>query len=139
VEVSERVRARVPGFGLLIDLSHLPLQGEGIREALKVSRDHLVHVHVGNCVLDAADPLYGDQHPRFGYPGGVNGVAELREFLQGLLDVGYLRPDARATLAFEVKPVPGESSASLIAHSQRALLHAWSTLADDGGAAKETR
>lgn len=132
VEVSERVRQRVPGFGLLVDLSHLPLQREGIREALQATREHLAHVHVGNCVLEPSDPLYGDQHPRFGYPRGENDVAELRRFLQGLLDVGYLRPDARATLAFEVKPVPGESSASLIAHSQRTLLHAWSTLADDG-------
>lgn len=133
VEVSQRVREQVPDFGLIVDLSHLPLQGERITEALAISRDHLSHVHIGNCVLDSADSLYGDQHPRFGYRGGEVGVTELREFLMGLLEVGYLRPDERKTIAFEVKPVAGESSASLIAHSKRSLLHAWSTIYDNGG------
>lgn len=134
VEVSSRVRQQVPRFGLLVDLSHLPLQRESIDDALRVTRDHLRHVHVGNCVLDAADPLYGDQHPRIGHARGVNGVPELRAFLAGLLEIGYLRPDGRAGLAFEVKPVPGESSATLVAQSKRTLLHAWSTVSFAGGA-----
>ena len=132
VAVSARVRERVPDFGLLIDLSHLPLQGEGIQEAVRATRDHLSHVHIGNCVLESGNPLYGDQHPRFGYPGGSNDVDELRTFLAALLDVGYLKPDARATLAFEVKPTPGESSSTLIAQSKRTLLHAWTTLTIEG-------
>lgn len=134
VDVSSRVRQLVPGFGLLVDLSHLPLQHETIDDGLRVARDHLRHVHVGNCVLDPSDPLYGDQHPRFGHPAGVNGVPELRAFLAALLDVGYLRPDRRAGLAFEVKPAPGESSATIIAQSKRTLLHAWSTVSVNEGA-----
>jgi sugar phosphate isomerase/epimerase len=129
-DVSHRVRTHVSDFGLLIDLSHLPLQHEGIHEALHVTRDHLSHVHIGNCVLEPHHPLYGDQHPRFGYPGGANDVEELRTFLETLLDIGYLAPDARATVAFEVKPAPDETSTTLIAQSQRTLLHAWSTLAN---------
>ena len=128
VEVSGRVRQAVPRFGLLVDLSHLPLQHETIEDGVRVTRDHLRHVHVGNCVLDPSDALYGDQHPRFGHPSGVNGVHELRAFLTTLLEVGYLRPDRRAGLAFEVKPVPGESSATIVAQSKRTLLHAWSTI-----------
>ena len=134
VEVSNRVRSRVPDFGLLVDLSHFPLQGESSREALQATRDHLSHVHIGNCVLDPNDALYGDQHPRFGYPAGSNGVDELRIFLQALLGIGYLAPDARATLAFEVKPTPDETSATLIAQSKRTLIHAWSTLTIEGEA-----
>jgi len=128
VEVSNQVRTRIPDFGLLIDLSHLPLQGESTQEALHATREHLSHVHIGNCVLDPKDALYGDQHPRFGYSGGENGVDELRTFLQALLDIGYLTPDARATVAFEVKPTPDESSTTLIAQSQRTLTHAWTTM-----------
>ena len=32
----------------------------------------LLHVHVGNCVLEPSSPLYGDKHPRFGVEGGAN-------------------------------------------------------------------
>jgi len=128
VDISNQVRTHVPDFGLLIDLSHLPLQGEGIQEAVQLTRDHLSHVHIGNCVLDPNDPLYGDQHPRFGYPTGSNDVNELRTFLAALLDINYLKPDARATLAFEVKPTPDETSATLIAQSKRTLTHAWTTI-----------
>lgn len=132
VEVSRRVRERVPTFGLMVDLSHLPLQGESIRDAIAATSDHLVHVHIGNCVLNPADPLYGDQHPRFGYPGGANGVSELRAFLETLLEVGYLQADRRAPVAFEVKPIPGESASTTIASSQRTLVRAWSTISGPG-------
>lgn len=129
VAVSERVREELPGFGLMLDLSHLPLQHETSREALTVARDHLMHIHIGNCLMhDESHPLYGDHHPRFGYPGTPNGVPELQEFLSVLLEIGYLEEKARRIVAFEVKPAPGESSLAVIAQAKRTLIEAWETL-----------
>ena len=113
-------------FGLLVDLSHLPLQHETAREALGAVRDYLVHAHLGNCVMqDPSSPAYGDMHPRFGYPGGENGVPEVAEFLQALLDIGFLTPDAPPIVSFEVKPQQGETSRAVVANAKRVLRQAW--------------
>ena len=126
VEVSEAVRAEHPAFGLMLDLSHLPLIGESPEEAIGAAGGHLVHVHIGNCAMDdPAHPAYGDNHPRFGAPGTRNGVPELAEFLRVLLDTGYLNKDERKTVSFEVKPMPGETAESIIADSKQTLLEAW--------------
>lgn len=125
VRVAARLRPHFPDFGLMLDLSHLPLQGESSREALTLAKDYITHIHVGNCILDPAHPLYGDSHPRFGAPGGVNDVAELAEFLRILVDIGYLSEGITRTVAFEVKPMPGESSRVVIANAKRTLRAAW--------------
>ena len=71
VQVSEAVRKDYREFGLMLDLSHMPLLGESVRESLIAGRDHLVHAHIGNCVMgDPKHPAYGDVHPRFGIAGG---------------------------------------------------------------------
>jgi sugar phosphate isomerase/epimerase len=85
VEISEAVRRDYPDFGLMLDLSHIPLLGEGIRECLTTGREHLVHAHIGNCVMrEPAHPAYGDQHPRFGIEGGENDTPQVVEFLDEL-------------------------------------------------------
>lgn len=129
VAVAREVRRRFPSFGLMIDLSHLPMQGETAIESLSLAKDYLVHTHIGNCVIkDKAYPAYGDSHPRFGLPGGENGAEELRDFLQALFEVGYLREGTRNYVAFEVKPQPGETSAAVIANAKRTLTEAWARL-----------
>lgn len=128
VAISEAVRAECSNFGLMLDLSHLPMLGESAREALTAAKDHLVHVHIGNCVIrDPAHPAYGDEHPRFGIPGGENGVAELAEFLSVLFDVGYLSTNGPKPVSFEVKPIAalGETSETVIANAKRTLNKAW--------------
>jgi sugar phosphate isomerase/epimerase len=126
VRVSEAVRRRHPSFGLMLDMSHLPLQGEDFATAIAEAGDHLVHAHIGNCAMDdPAHPAYGDNHPRFGAPGTRNGVKELTAFLRVLLDAGYINRDARRIVSFEVKPMAGESSEAVLAGSKRALLEAW--------------
>jgi sugar phosphate isomerase/epimerase len=112
-------------FGVMIDLSHLPLLGESPVEAIAPLTGHLVHAHIGNCVSDPSDPAHGDSHPRFGYPGGDNDVAELALFLRALLNYGYLDPAARPIVSFEVKPLAGESPGAVIAGNKRALREAW--------------
>lgn len=126
VEVSVAVRKEHTNFGLMLDLSHLPLIGESSAHALKTAGDHMVHVHIGNCAMDdPKHPAYGDNHPRFGAPGTRNDVPELAEFLEVLLNMGYLSKNERKIVSFEVRPMPGESSEAIVAGSKRALLEAW--------------
>lgn len=134
VQISEAVRRDYPEFGLMLDLSHIPLLGEGIRECLVAGREHLVHAHIGNCVMrDPSHPAYGDQHPRFGIPGGENDTPEVVEFLRALFEIGYLGGPTAGTaerpfLSFEVKPLPGESVEALIAGTKRVFADAWAQL-----------
>jgi len=82
-------------------------------------------------VSDLSSPAYGDKHPRFGYPGSVVGVEELKRFLEALVYAGYFKrnaPTAMPVVSFEVKPLEGESSEVVIANAKRTLLHAWSRL-----------
>lgn len=128
VEVAKELRRDFPDFGLMLDLSHLPLQRETSEHALRVARDVLVHAHIGNCVLDPKHPLYGDKHPAFGIEGGVNDVPEVVGFLRVLREIGYLRPGAPNVLAFEVAPTGGQGSGEVIAGAKRVLQAAWAQL-----------
>jgi sugar phosphate isomerase/epimerase len=128
-EVARRVRKDFPSFGLLIDLSHLPLQGESPQQAVSAVRDCLVHAHMGNCVMrDPTHEAYGDSHPRFGVPGGENDAPELAAYLRELLAAGFLSETRRPILSFEVKPLHGESVEALIAGSKRTLAQAWAAV-----------
>lgn len=129
VEVSKQVRRDHPTFGLMLDLSHLPLQFETAEQALTVARDHLVHAHIGNCVVkDRSHPLYGDLHPRFGIEGGENDVPELIEYLRVLREIGYVGDGKQNVVAFEVRPHQGDTSAAVIANAKRTLIEAWARL-----------
>ena len=131
-QVAESVYAECSNFGLTIDLSHQPLLRESAHEMVLAAVDHLIHVHIGNCLLgDPNHPAYGDRHPRFGLPGGANGVEELKRFLEALIYAGYFRrstPTAKPVVSFEVQPLAGESSALVIANAQRTLRQAWARL-----------
>jgi len=129
VEVSQVVRRKHPSFGLMIDLSHLPLQFETAKESLGLAAAHLVHAHIGNCVVkDKSHSLYGDLHPRFGTPGGENDVPQVVEFLRELMNVGYIGEGKQNVVAFEVKPFGVETSAAVVAQAKRTLLEAWARL-----------
>jgi sugar phosphate isomerase/epimerase len=120
------VRQKYDNFGLMIDLSHIPLTGEDIREALLTIKDYLVHVHIGNAVCeDVSMEAYGDNHPRFGFPGGENGVEELVEFLRTLIDIGYLAENKSSIVSFEVKPWGDEDPDIILANAKRTLNEAW--------------
>jgi len=127
--LAAEIRADYPDFGLMYDLSHLPLLGEKALPALTTIKDYLVHVHVGNCVMcDPTHPAYGDQHPRFGITSGENDVPQVAEFIRSLLTIGYLREQRNGVLplvGFEVKPQAGESSAQVIANAKRVWKKAW--------------
>lgn len=128
-ELMGRVKQSVANVGLTVDLSHLPLLGETADEMLETAAPHLIHVHIGNAYIDQTDdPAYGDQHPRFGYPGSLNGVTAVTRFLRVLKRIGYFEakaPTRKPVISFEIKPVPGESSEAIIAGAKRVFKEAW--------------
>lgn len=129
LRIAANVRNKYDNFGLMVDLSHLPLLRQTPEEALIPVKDHLVHVHIGNAVVgDPSHPAYGDAHPRFGIEGGANDVEELAHFLRILFDVGYLGKGEPRIVSFEVKPLPGETSEIVIANAKRTLNEAWARL-----------
>jgi sugar phosphate isomerase/epimerase len=131
-ELADRVKEQVHNFGLLVDLSHLPLLGETAVETLSIVGPHLIHAHVGNAIMsDREHAGYGDMHPRFGHPAGENGVEELKDFLAALVYTGYFErdlPTRKPVVTFEVKPLPGESSELVIANTKRAFREAWARM-----------
>jgi sugar phosphate isomerase/epimerase len=128
VAVAKQMRQRYANFGLMMDLSHLPLQFESSEQALRLAGEYLIHAHIGNCILQQGHPAYGDSHPRFGHPAGLNDVAEVREYLRVLLDIGYIGPGSENIVAFEVKPLPGETPEIVLANAKRTLQRAWAGL-----------
>ena len=127
-QFSEEIRKDYPEFGLMYDLSHMPLLDENAMDALSTLKEYLAHIHVGNCVKRENAEAYGDQHPRFGFHDGENDVAELTQFIRALFNVGYLQKepiDKRPFIGFEVKPLAGESPELVIANAKRVWKHAW--------------
>ena len=113
-------------FGLAIDLSHIPLLHETIRESVLPVKEYMKHAHIGNAVCgDPSHLAYGDAHPRFGFPNGSNDVEELTEFLRVLLETGYLNTKNPPMVSFEVKPVGDEDPDIVIANGKRTLDTAW--------------
>jgi len=129
--VTKAVKEKFPSFGLMYDMGHAPLLDENPAQALKLLRDYLVHIHVGNCVKKPGLPAYGDQHPRFGFKGGENDVPQLVQFLRALFDVGYLgskTQEISPIVGFELKPTPNEKPEAVIANAKRTWRKAWSLL-----------
>ena len=134
-KVASIVRKKHPGFGLILDLSHFPIQYENTREALRNCLPYITHLHIGNCVLKDKDhPAYGDMHPRFGIEGGENDIEQVREFFAELFAAGWLqekyglKQEDKPIISFEVKPLPGESSSLVLTDSIRVFKRAWEML-----------
>ena len=127
--VARHVVSYFPRFGLMIDLSHLPLLGETPQEAVQAAKPHLKHVHIGNCVMrDPGHPAYGDNHPVFGIPEGENGVGELAEFLRALLEAEYIGPERPGVVSFELKPFGEQGSQDVISNAKETLDAAWAAV-----------
>lgn len=123
--------AEYSNFGLMVDLSHLPLLHESAVESLTPIKDYIIHAHMGNAVCPECDPStpgYGDQHPRFGFPNAANDVDELVEYLRVLFELGFFNTENPPICSFEVKPFGDEDPDILIANSKRVLREAWAKL-----------
>ena len=89
-QVAEEVSKEHENFGLLVDLSHIPLLKESPEEALVPVKEYLAGAHIGNAVMDPGLPGYGDNHPAFGAPGSANDVSEVADFKKPA-GCGFLR------------------------------------------------
>ena len=123
---AQEIRKQHDHFGLMVDLSHIPLIHETIEESLLPVKDYITHAHIGNCVVQSPDlPAYGDVHPRFGFPGGENDVEEVVHYLRVLLNIGYLNTENPPIVSFEIKPFGDEDAEIVIANAKRTLNEAW--------------
>ncbi len=126
---ADEVAKEFDNFGLVVDLSHIPIIGETPEQAILPVREHLCAVDLGNAaLLDKTSPRYGDHHPWFGYPSGVNDVEQLRDFLKVLLDIGFLNQEAPPMVCFEMKPMEDDDPEVVIANAKRTLNEAWARL-----------
>lgn len=130
VEIGRRIAQEVSrnndNFGLLVDLSHIPLLGESAAQALGPVKEHLMGAHIGNAIMDPDLAGYGDNHPPFGTPGSANGLKEIVDFLKTLVDVNFLNEQIRPIVSFEIKPIDGQDSSAAIAGAKRLMQRAWS-------------
>jgi sugar phosphate isomerase/epimerase len=123
---AKEIRKEHAHFGLMVDLSHIPLIHETIEESLIPVKDHIIHAHIGNCVVKSPElPAYGDVHPRFGFPGGENDVEEVVHYLRVLMEIGYLNTKQPPIVSFEIKPFGDEDPDIVIANAKRTLNLAW--------------
>ncbi len=125
---AEEIRRSTNNFGLLVDLSHIPICHETAEYTVHVLAPYITHFHYGNAVTRIDAPAYGDKHPRFGFPNGVNDIPELTEYLRVLRKEGFFKPEAPYTLSMEVTPQPGEDADCVVAGTKRVLLQAWKAL-----------
>ena len=123
-----------PNFGLTMDLSHLPLLGESSADALRDAAPHIIHAHIGNCVIDHPEsPLYGDFHPRFGHLLGRSDLPEVINYLHQLDAIGYWeqarqRLGTTPILSMELRTFPDESPTTILANGKRTFIRAWNVL-----------
>lgn len=116
-------------IGILADMGHIPLMKETFEFALRACAPYIRHIHLGSCVKDdPADPLYGDMHPPWGYPGGAHDVPELTRFLRELREIGYLGGSVRPTVTLEMRPYPAATERDSVDIFLRKLYEAWETI-----------
>ncbi|MGZ7440135.1 TIM barrel protein [Paenibacillus sp. TH7-28] len=123
-KLMQQLEGRTTNLALLADLSHVPLLEETIEDTVFNTKTWLGHVHIGNCSIDPEDERFGDKHPYFGYRGGCHDVPEVARFLQALIEAGYLSPERKAGLGFEIIAAADEDPGLLIAGAKRTLVKA---------------
>jgi sugar phosphate isomerase/epimerase len=128
-QFAAEMRSACSNFGLMIDLSHIPMTYETPEFVVRTLRPYITHLHMGNTVCqDPTAEGYGDQHQRFGFPGGANDTPELLEYLRVLVSEGFANPADPLVLSFEVKPWKDEDPDVVVANAKRVLNRAWAIL-----------
>lgn len=113
-------------FGLLVDLSHIPLVYETPKQTLSTLGKYVKHVHVGNAVCSKpTDYLYGDFHPRFSNPNSAVNVDVLTEYIRELFNIGYLGEGKRPMVSFEIKAWDDDDCDAVLAECKRMMDLAW--------------
>ena len=95
----------------MLDIAHLPLMEETMEAATReVLRAGLIHVHMGDAVLDEKSVFYGHTHPPVGVHNGTFDLVELTHQFMVLFECGYIphtTGQKRANISLEVRPYPG--------------------------------
>lgn len=117
-------------FGLLVDLSHFPTTYETSKFVIQTVRPYITHLHFGNAVVKEGCPMYGDLHPRLGYPNSSNDVEELADYLNVLKQEGFFNAKDPIVLSMEVTLAPGEDDEIVLANTKRCLNRAWALVED---------
>ncbi len=125
------MRMTCDNFGLMIDLSHIPMTYESGEFVVRTLRPYLTHFHIGNTVCrNPQAEGYGDEHQRFGFPGSSNDTKEVLDFLRVLKNEGFFNAENPYVLSFEVKPWKDEDPDLVVANAKRVLNRAWALLED---------
>lgn len=119
------MRTTHSNFGLLIDLSHIPITHEETAFVIRTCRPYITHLHLGNAVAEKGKEGYGDLHQRFGYPNSANDVQELVEYFRVLKEEGFFRKDDPYVLSMEVTPTETEDADIVLANTKRVINRAW--------------
>lgn len=123
---AQEITAEYDNFGLMVDCSHIPMLHETFEENLIPIKQYIRHAHMGNTVIKSPECKgYGDLHPRFGFPNSENDIEQLAQYLQVLLDIGFLNKEDKPIVSFEVRPFEDEESETIIANAKRTLNQAW--------------
>jgi len=112
-------------FGLLVDLSHFPTTYETSEFVIRTLRPYITHLHFGNAVVKKGEAMYGDKHPRLGYPDSANDIPELTDYLTVLKKEGFFREKDPMVLSMEVTLAPDEEEEIVLANTKRCLNRAW--------------
>ena len=97
----------IENFGLLLDMSHIPIMHETIESAVEKCRDVLTHIHMGNAVIkNKQNPFYGDKHIPWSYPESEYTEKDGVTFIKLLKEIGYTNSE-NATASFEMRPYDG--------------------------------
>lgn len=117
---------RLPNLALEVDMGHIPCLFEEFESSYVRAKGCLGRVHLSSCVLrDPRDPMFGDRHPSFFYPGGHLGAGDLARVLRALRGIGYMAPGDPRKLLFEVNPLPGEGAETCVRSHLALLDDAW--------------
>ena len=122
------IRTTHSNFGLLVDLSHMPITYETPRFVIQTCRPYITHLHLGNAVACKEAEGYGDLHQRFGYPGSANDTPQLLEYFRVLQQEGFFREDDPLVLSMEVTPTEQEEADIILANTKRVINRAWARL-----------
>jgi len=125
------IRQTHNNFGLLIDLSHIPLTYETSEFVVRTLRPYVTHFHIGNAVIEPGMEAFGDTHPRFGFPRSPNDTAQVVEFLRLMKAEGFFDSGNPPVLSFEVKPWGDERPELVVAGAKRVLNRAWAMLEEN--------
>ena len=126
VWLAREIRRDHGNFGLVIDQSHIQQLGETPQAVIAQCAPFTHHFHLANAVVDdLAHPLYGDQHPAFGIPGGRVGVEDIAEFVKLVLSSKVWDGAAVPSLSLEVKSRNGENPRAVVEEAKAAFAAAW--------------